>query len=202
MPGFNPQQLNSRALSGNQVAVLMGDQIFAFAQTVTHSLEMGTSAQYGIGSALPQEIQQLRVQPQITITAFALTAFGLSVAGQNSGIIAVLANNQFNFTIHDAQGNILYVYVGGVCSNFNENIPTNQIVTDTLSFLCLDVYDDSNQSVLNVGGALGSSSGGGAQVGASGLGVNVRANSNGVSVAAQGGFNLGGIDVSGSGSFG
>lgn len=103
---------------------------------------------------MPQEVQQLRVSPQITLDAFALTQAGFKALGYPSNIASILANNQFNLSIIDGpSGEALYTYVGGVASNFSENIPSNRPITDAITFLCLDVLDSSGQSILNQGNA-------------------------------------------------
>lgn len=153
MPSFNPKQVAYRVRNANNVTVMIGDQIVGFAQTTQHSFDFGTQGLYGIGTALPQEIQQLRVSPQITIDALALTDSGKQVLGETATISSILANNEFNLHVVDGAGNSLYTYVGCVASNFSESIPQNQPISDTLVFMALDVLDDSGQSILNVGSA-------------------------------------------------
>lgn len=170
MPAFNQKQLQYRARNANSVTVMIGDQIVGFAQTTSHSFDFGTQGLYGIGSAQPQEIQQLRVSPQITIDALALTEQGKAVLGESATLSSILANNQFNLHVVDgASGDALYTYVGCVASNFSENIPQNQPIADTVTFLAMDVLDDSGQSILNVGSAY-AIPGGNATVGNAGLG--------------------------------
>ena len=161
MPSFNPQQLQYSARSANSVTILIGDQPIAFAQTVSHSFDLGAEGFYGVGSAKPQEIQQLKVAPQITVDNFALTITGQLLIEAGSGSISatplasLLANNQFNlFVIDGTSGVALFTYVGGVASNFNENIPANQPITDAITFLCLDVLDSTGQSLLTGPNAL------------------------------------------------
>jgi hypothetical protein len=121
-----------------------------FAQTVSHSFDFGTEGLYGVGTSLPQEIQQLRTAPQITIDSFALTQKGLQTLGYPANIASILSNTEFNFYIVDGQSQeALYTYVGGVASNFNENIPANRPITDAITFLCIDVLDSSGQSIIN-----------------------------------------------------
>lgn len=154
MPAFNQQQANNRARNANSVTVMIGDQVIGFAQTTAHSFDFGAEALYGIGSAKPQEIQQLRVSPNISIDSFALTQQGLNILGQPSNLSSVLANNQFNFYIVDGTtGVALYTYVGCMASNFSENLPANQPISDSISFLAMDVLDSTGNSILNVGSA-------------------------------------------------
>ena len=154
MPGFNQQALNYRARNANKVTVLIGDQPVAFAQTVSHTFDFGTSSLHGVGSSMPQEIQQLRVSPQITIDAFSLTQQGLNVLGYPSSIAVVVANNEFNFFIKDGVTNqMLFIYVGGVAQNFNQNIPANQMITDAVTFQCADVLGPDGTSLVNLNDA-------------------------------------------------
>lgn len=156
MPGFNQQQLNYRVRNANSVLVSIGDVPIGFAQTVSHTFGFGTTPYYGVGSRLPQEIQQLRVGPQITIDTFKLTQNGLLVLGYPSDLSLILADTEFNFTIkgkdpaNQTGGQLatLYTYVGGVCESFNENVPTNQTITDALTFLCADVLGPNGVSLL------------------------------------------------------
>lgn len=149
MPAFNQTQLNYRARSANKVTVMIGDQPIGFAQTVSHTFDLGTQGAYGVGTRMPQEIQQLRAAPQITLDNFALTQQGLSVLGYPTDIALILADTEFNFYIKDGIRNtMLFMYVGGVCSNFNENIPANQFITDALTFLCADVLGPTGQSMV------------------------------------------------------
>lgn len=154
MPSFNQHKLTPRARSANRVTVMVGDQVIAFAQTTQHSFDFGTQIYYGVGSALPQEIQQLRVSPQITLDSFALTQAGMTIVGENLNLSSILANNQFNLHVVDGDtNNPLFTYVGAVASNFSENIPANQPISDSITFLAIDVLDESGQSILNVASA-------------------------------------------------
>lgn len=103
---------------------------------------------------MPQEIQQLRVSPQITIDQFALTQNGLSVLGYPANLSTILANNEFNFYIKDGITNTnLFTYVGGVCGNFHESIPSNQMVTDAMTFQCADVLGPDGTSIVQMSDA-------------------------------------------------
>ena len=44
--------------------------------------------------------------------------------------------------------------MGAVCNNFSNNIPVNAIITETLSFLAMDVLDGTGTSILNSKSAL------------------------------------------------
>lgn len=150
MPSFQQSQLAYRARNSNSVVVLCGDQPIGFAQTVSHSFDFGTEGIYGVGTAMPQEQQQLRIAPQITIDSFALTTNGLQTLGYPSNLASILSNTQFNFYVTDGNTQqALFTYVGGTASNFSENIPTNRPITDAITFMCLDVLDSNGQSILN-----------------------------------------------------
>ncbi len=154
MPAFNQSALNYRAQNGNKVSVLIGDQPLGFAQNVGSSFGFGTAQLYGIGASLPQEVQQLRTSPHISINMFALSQNGLNLLGYPTNLALILAQNEFNFYIQDGVTNKMkFMFVGGVCSDFNETIPTNQIITDTFTFMCADVLGPDGKSILNVSDA-------------------------------------------------
>ena len=154
MPGFAPTTQALSVRNGNSVAIVLGDQIIAFAQTAGHQLPFGTEQLYGIGSSKPQEIQQLRMSPQFSLDSFALTASGeqLLQGGVNLGYI--LAGSQFTMHVQDGLANpptVLYTYVGAKCQNFSESIPANAPVRDSYSFLALDVLDANGNSIMDDG---------------------------------------------------
>lgn len=151
MPGFSQTQLNYAAQNANMVTVLIGDQPIAFAQVVNHSLDMGAETQYGVGSPKPQEIQQLKFAPTITVSSFALTAAGkLQIQGNSQNLISLLSNNQFNLHVVDGStGQSLYTYVGCVAGNFSENIGANAVIADDITFTAMDVLDTTGKSILN-----------------------------------------------------
>jgi hypothetical protein len=149
MPGYSPQQLNYNVLNANQVMVQLGDAIIAFAQTAPHSVDFGTEALYGVGDATPQEEQQLRILPQITLEFFALTAEGISLLGGNQRLAYILANNQFQIHLMDSQSNtVLFTYVDCVAQNFTETLVSNRPVIDSVPFLSMDVLDSNGNSIL------------------------------------------------------
>lgn len=157
MAVYNQQAVNPLALSANQCLIFIGDQVVAFAQTVTHTFDLGTQQLYGIGSSMIQEIQQLRMNPSITIDSFELTEDGNTlIEGHDSGVglTSFIVNNSFNISIkeNNANGGVggyVYLYVGCQASNFSESIPTNQIVTKTITFSALDVLGSDGASILN-----------------------------------------------------
>lgn len=152
MPGFNPQQIAENVQNGNQVAVMLGDQIVYFAQTAGHQYPFGTEQLYGIGSSLPQEVQQLRISPQISLDSFVLTAAGKTLLQNGTDLAYILAGNTFDFHVYDGLSQtVLFTYVGCKCQNFAQSIPTNAPSRNTFSFLAMDVLDSKGNSVLNTG---------------------------------------------------
>lgn len=131
---------------------MMGDQVIAFAQTTGHQIAMGGEQLYGIGTALPQEIQQLRMSPAFTLDAFALTKAGQQLLQAGATLSYLLAGQQYDMHVIDGLTNtVVFTYVGAKCQNFAENIPANAPVRDTYSFLALDVLDPNGNSILNDG---------------------------------------------------
>ncbi len=152
MPGFNAQQIANRVQSGNAVLVQLGDQTVMFAQTVAHSIPMGTEGLYGIGSSKPQEIQQFRFSPQFSLDTFSLTNAGLVALQGGVNLNYLLAGNSFTMTVIDGvTEEPLFVYVGAKCQNFSESLPTNAPVRDAYSFLALDVLDMDGNSLMDTG---------------------------------------------------
>jgi hypothetical protein len=152
MPGFNPQQVANNVANGNQVEIWLGDQIVFFAQTSGHQFPFGAEQLYGIGSALPQEVQQLRVSPQISLDSFALTTQGVNALQGGNDIRYLLAGNQFDIHIYDGLTNtVKFTYVGAKCQNFAESIPTNAPIRDTYSFMAMNVLNSAGESIVNTG---------------------------------------------------
>lgn len=151
MPGFQQTALNPSARNANSVVILLGSNAIAFAQTTGHDFGYTTQQLYGVGSAKPQEIQQLRVGPTITLTEFALTSSGDQLINGGVSLYSILSNNAFNLHVVDGiTGESLFTYVGAVASNFNENIPANQPITDSITFMAMDVVDNNGNSLLNI----------------------------------------------------
>lgn len=149
MPGFNPKTNAPRVATGNTVVVLIGDQAIAFAQTVDHRFDFGTEKFYGIGTAMPQEIQQLRVSPEITLNNFALTLNGNNLLQNGTNFGSILANNQFNIAVLDNAQQVRYTYINCVARDYSMNIPANRPITENITFDSYDVVDQSGQSILN-----------------------------------------------------
>ena len=99
MPGYSPQQIANNVQNGNNVEIVLGDIAVMFAQTVGHQLSMGTEQLYGIGTSMPQEIQQLRVSPQISVDSFNLTAQGIRRLAGGVNLTYTLAGKQFELHI-------------------------------------------------------------------------------------------------------
>ena len=138
--------------NGNTVAVLLGDQVVAFAQTTGHQIPMGAEQLFGIGSQKPQEIQQLRMSPAFTLDQFALTQNGIDLLQGGQNLSYLLAGKQYDMVVFDGLSNqAIYTYVGCKAGNFAENIPANAPVRDTLSFLALDVLDPLGVSIMDDG---------------------------------------------------
>jgi hypothetical protein len=172
MPSFNPQQVANKTKSGNSVLLQIGDQAVMFAQTVGASIATGAEQLYGIGSSKPQEIQQYRMSPSITLDSFELTQNGLNLLQAGNNLNYILAGNQFTITILDGETNApVYVYVGCKCSNFGASIPTNAPIRDNYSFLAMDVLTATGVSIMDTGDNALELTGAVAATVASGLGV-------------------------------
>lgn len=158
MSTFNQTQLNYLVQNANSITIMIGDVVVGFGQTATPSIDWGTEQLYGIGSSLPQDIQQLKINPSISIDSFLLTNTGLAFLGYPSSIIEVLSNNQFDLHVVGPDGQPLLTYVGCVATNHNLNIPANAVVTETVNFLARDVLDPLGNTVLTGQNALKSAS--------------------------------------------
>lgn len=149
MPGYSPQQLNYNVLNANQVMVQLGDATIAFAQTASNSIDFGTEFLYGVGDATPQEIQQLRIGPQVTLEFFALTQQGINLLGSGQRLAYILSNNQFNLYLIDGQANtILFTYVDAVAQSFSDVIVSNRPIIQSIPFAAMNVLDASGNSIL------------------------------------------------------
>lgn len=152
MPGFTPQVLAQNVQNGNNVAILLGDQVIAFAQTVGHQVSMGTEQLYGVGTAMPQEVQQLRMSPSFSLDSFSLTENGLTRLSNGQRLEYILAGKSFDMHVLDGQtNNVMFTYVGAKAQNLSQNIPTNAPLRSTFSFLALDVLDDAGNSIIDSG---------------------------------------------------
>jgi hypothetical protein len=186
MPGFNPAPLAYRAENANDVVVLIGDQPIAFAQNVTHRIGFGNEVLYGVGSAKPQEIQQLKIGPEVTLDNFALTSLGSTLIQGGTNFASIIANNQFNFCVANANGTVLYTYVGCVARDFSETIAANRPITDAITFDAMDVLDQTGQSILSGPNAFTIASNQGNPVNG-GLGISVNG---GLGISVNGGLGI------------
>jgi len=172
MPSYNQTNLNYVALNANQIKVMLGDVVLAYAQTTTHSTDAGAQQLYGIGSENPQEIQQLRNAPSISTEYFELTQAGVNLLGVGTRLIYSLFNTQLDLHLVDGQtGTPTYTYVGCVMSSYSETVTTNSIVLDSVSFLAMDVLDNNGKSILAGNSAYSIPSLVASAAGAGGLGV-------------------------------
>lgn len=152
MPGYSPAVIAQNVMNGNNVAVMIGDLVIAFAQTVGSQISFGTEQLYGIGTARPQEVQQLRVSPSFSLDSFSLTAHGLTVLGGGQRLEYILAGNSFEMHVIDGVTNtVLYTYVGAKAQNMSANIPSNAPLRSTFAFLALDVIDNNGDSIIDAG---------------------------------------------------
>ena len=155
MPGYNQQQLAYKVQNSNSVSLYVGDQLVGFAQSSSPAIDYGTDQYYGIGSAKPQEIQQLRFSQSITIDQLRLTDEGLAFFGIGTPLSYLLANNQFNIYLLDGSTHeAILAYVGAVATSNNTSVTTNQAITEAISFLAMDVLDKDGNSLLNSNSAL------------------------------------------------
>lgn len=149
MASYNQQQLAYKVQNANAVAIMIGDLVVGFGQTMAPSQDYGTEGLYGIGTPKPQEIQQLRFTNTITLEKYKLTAEGEAFFGVPTPLWALLANNSFDFYLLDEDGDAMLAYVGAVAQSNNTNVAANTPLTEGLSFLALDVLDANGVSVLN-----------------------------------------------------
>ena len=120
-----------------------------FAQTVGHQLAMGTEQLYGIGTANPQEIQQLRMSPSFSLDSFTLTQAGINLLSGGTRIEYLLAGNSFDMHVVDGVTNqTVFTYVAAKAQNMAQSIPANAPVRSTFSFLALDVLDNNGNSIM------------------------------------------------------
>ncbi len=152
MPGYSPQVIANSVMTGNNVAVMVGDQVVAFAQTSGSQISFGTEQLYGIGTAKPQEVQQLRVSPSFSLDAFSLTAQGLTVLGGGQRLEYILAGQSFDMHVLDSITNtILYTFIAAKAQNVSMNVPANAPLRTTYAFLALDVIDTLGDSIIDAG---------------------------------------------------
>lgn len=149
MPSYNQRQLNYIAQNANGCKILIGSVVVAYAQTTTTTFDMGAQALYGIGSPNPQEIQQLRNSPSISVEFMELTAQGLNLLGTGSRLIYTLGNTQVDISVVDGTGAPILTFVGCVANTDSITVTTNQVLLETVSFLAMDILDSAGDSILN-----------------------------------------------------
>lgn len=152
MPGYNAKNQANMVLSGNNVAIAIGQIVIAFAQTVGHQMPMGTAQLYGVGTSKPQEIQQLIMSPQVSLDSFALTAEGVTLLAGETDLFFALASKVYD--IHLLNGatrpmRTMLSYIGCKAQNAAESIPTNAPIRRTITFLAMDVLDPDGNSVMD-----------------------------------------------------
>lgn len=152
MPGFNAKVIANNVQNGNNVAILLGDQVISFAQTVGHQVSMGAEQLYGIGTAKPQEVQQLRMSPAFSLDSFSLTATGLTLLAGGQRLDYILAGKSFDMHVLDGATNTtMFSYIGAKAQNLAQSIPANAPLRSTYSFLALDVLDSQGNSIMDSG---------------------------------------------------
>jgi hypothetical protein len=152
VPGYNPQTIALNVQNGNQVAIMLGDLLVSFAQTCSTQISFGTEQLYGIGTALPQEVQQLRISPSFSLDSFSLTAAGLTILSNNQRLEYLLAGKSFEMHVLDGLTNtVMFSYVGAKAQNVGLSIPTNAPLRSTYAFLALNVLDPFGNSIINDG---------------------------------------------------
>ena len=131
---------------------MVGDIVVAFAQTSGSQVSFGTEQLYGVGTARPQEVQQLRVSPSFSLDAFSLTSHGLTVLGGGQRLEYILAGKSFEMHVLDGLTNtVLYTFVGAKAQNVSMNVPANAPLRTTYAFLALDVIDNKGNSIIDAG---------------------------------------------------
>jgi hypothetical protein len=149
MPGFNQSQLNYKVRNANGVSIMIGDQLIGFGQSSSPNQDYGTDVLYGIGSAKPQEIQQLKFGQTITLDSFQLTTEGMAYFGLAADLGTILANNEFNIFLLDNLGQAILSYVGCVANSKSMSISANQIITENITFSAMDVLGPDGTSLLD-----------------------------------------------------
>jgi hypothetical protein len=150
MPGYSPATIQNSVQSGNNVAVLLGDVVIAFAQTIGHQISMGTEQLYGIGTSKPQEVQQMRFSPSFSLDSFSLTQHGMTTLGSGQRLEYILAGKSFDMHVLDGITNTtMFTYVMAKAQNMSQNIPANAPLRSTYAFLALDVIDNHGNSIID-----------------------------------------------------
>jgi hypothetical protein len=152
LPGYGARVQANNVMSGNSVAIAIGDVVVGFAQTVGHQTPMGGAQLYGVGTSKPQEIQQLIMSPQVSLDSFALTKAGIALLSGGTNLFFNLTG--FIYDIHLLDGTTqplttMLSYIGCKAQNAAESIPTNAPVRQTITFLAMDVLDPDGRSIIS-----------------------------------------------------
>lgn len=150
MAGYSPTALANKVRNANGVSILVGDQIVGFAQNLSVAINTGAESLYGVGSAKPQENQQLRFDVSVSLDSLELTEEGMAYFGITTTWVKALMGNALTFHEVDYSGKTLQTVVGCVAQNFTRTTPVNQPITQATSFLCMDVLDSTGASVLSI----------------------------------------------------
>jgi hypothetical protein len=152
MPGYQPQQIANNVMTGNNAVIMVGDEVVMFAQTSGSQVSYGTEQLYGVGTAKPQEVQQLRVSPSFSLDALTLTQHGMNLYGAGTRLEYILAGKSFNIHIVDGVSKTtLYTHVNAKAQNVNTAVPANAPLRSTYAFLSLDVIDKNGNSLIDAG---------------------------------------------------
>ena len=152
MPGYQAVPQANTVQNANNVSVMIGSAVIAFAQTVGHQLSLGTETLYGVGTAKPQEIQQLRAAPSISLDNFALTATGINILAGGVNLKYNLSGFIYDLHLFDGLTNtILFTYVGCKAGGFSEQIATNSPIRDSIAFQAMDILNAAGVSIMDAG---------------------------------------------------
>lgn len=148
MAGFNQQAINPKVLTSNAVVILIGDQEVGFGQTSSLSVGYGTEGFYGVGTAKPQEIQQLRASFSVTLAQFALSNEGLAFFNYPGTLGTVLSNNQFTIAVKNSSQIPIWTFVGCTAGDYSMNAPANSPISEDISFVAMDCLNPLGVSIL------------------------------------------------------
>lgn len=149
MPNINAEALKYAIRNSNDVQITLGTDTVAFGQTLTDSVAFGTDSFCGVGTARPQEIQQLRITPSITLDFLSLTAKGRTLLNNPTDWLTVLNQNSFDIHLLDSSGSTFRTYAGAVADNCSHSGSTDQPITAPITFQARDVLDANGISVFH-----------------------------------------------------
>lgn len=148
MPNINAEALKYAIRNSNVVQITLGTDTVAFGQHLTDSVAFGTDSFYRVGTAKPQEIQQLRITPSITLDSLSLTARGRTLLNNPKDWLSVL-NNSFDIHLMDSSGATFRTYAGAVAVNCSHSGSTDKPITAPITFRARDVLDANGISVFH-----------------------------------------------------